>query len=215
MKPDLFFNWFDLVVVGILALGVMVGRKRGMSVELLPVLQWLLIVFLGALAYDPVGRALVDFTGLNTLFCFITAYLLVAVGIKLLFVVLKRMTGEKLLGSDTFGTYEYYLGIVAGGIRFLCILLFVLALIHAPQTSDADLEKQLRAQREWAGAIYFPPLGSIQRSIFDRSLTGQTVKRHLHGQLISVGAYAGSGRNTETIYRTRQREVDEVIGPRR
>jgi uncharacterized membrane protein required for colicin V production len=214
MRPELSFNWFDLAVVALVALGVMVGRKRGMSVELLAVAQWLLIICLGAIAYEPLGRILVDLTGLGAVFCYITAYVLVAVAIKIAFVVLKRMTGEKLLGSDTFGGCEYYLGMVAGGVRFLCILLFALALLHAPQVSNADLEKQLKSQRENLGEIYFPPPGSIQRSIFDRSLTGQAIKRYLPGQLINVGTYAGSGATTETIYRTRQREVDEVIGPR-
>jgi uncharacterized membrane protein required for colicin V production len=214
MKPDLFFNWFDLVAVAFLALGVVVGRKRGMSMELLAVLQWLLIIIVGALAYDPLGRVFVDVTGLNAVFCFISAYLLVAVGMKLLFVVLKRMSGEKLLGSDTFGGYEYYFGMAAGGLRYLCILLFLLAVLHAPQISDAELDKQLKAQKEDLGGIYFPPFGSIQRSIFKRSLTGTSADRHLHGQLINV-SYAGSGQKTETIYRARQREVDEVMGPRR
>src|SRR5512136_2440519 len=114
MKPDLSINWFDLATVAVVILGVMVGRKRGMSVELLAVVQWLLIIFAGAMAYDPLGRALADVSGFSPIVSFVTAYLLVAVGIKIAFVVLKRMTGEKLLGSDTFGGYEYYLGMMAG-----------------------------------------------------------------------------------------------------
>ena len=214
MIQDLSFNWFDLVTVVVIITGVMVGRKRGMSVELLAVLQWLLIIFVGALAYDPLGRAIVDLTGFSTVFCFVTAYLLVAVGMKLGFVVLKRMTGEKLLGSDTFGSYEYYLGMVAGGVRFICLLLFALALLHAPQVSNTELETKLKKQNEDLGAIYFPPFGSIQRSILDRSLTGRTVKKYLAGQLVNVGTYTRSGGNNETIYRTRQRELDEVTAPR-
>jgi uncharacterized membrane protein required for colicin V production len=215
MRSDLTFNWFDLVAVAVVVLGVMMGRKHGMSVELLAVMQWLLIIFVGAMAYDPLGRVLVDFTGLSTLFCFVTAYLLVAAGFKGVFIVLKRMTGEKLLGSDTFGGYEYYLGMGAGGIRFLCILVFFLALLNAPQVSNAELEKQLRTQRDDLGEVYFPPFGSIQRSVLDGSLTGRTARHYLARQLIHVDPSAGSGQSGETIYRTRQREVDDVIGPRR
>jgi len=214
MKPDLSINWFDLATVAVVILGVMVGRKRGMSVELLAVVQWLLIIFVGAMAYDPLGRLLADVSGLGATVSFVTAYLLVAGGIKIAFVVLKRMTGEKLLGSDTFGGYEYYLGMVAGGVRFLCILLFALALLHAPQVSKAELDKQLRTQKDDLGEVYFPPFGSIRSYILDESFTGRLVQQYLPAQLIRVDSSAGSGRAGENIYRTREREVDEVIGPR-
>ena len=214
MKPDLLINWFDLVTVAVIIIGVMVGRRRGMSVELLALVQWLLIIFVGAMAYDPVGRVLADLTGLGPTLSFVAAYLLVAVAIKILFVVLKRMSGEKLLGSDTFGGYEYYLGMAAGGVRFVCILLFGLALLHAPTVTQAELDQQLRAQKDNLGAIYFPPFGSIKRYVLEDSLTGRLVEQYLPAQLISVGSYAGSGRSGETIYRAREREVNEVIGPK-
>ena len=214
MKPDLSINWFDLATVAVVILGVMVGRKRGMSLELLAVMQWLLIIFVGAMAYDPLGRVLADVTGLGATVSFVTAYLLMAGGIMIAFVVLKRMTGEKLLGSDTFGGYEYYLGMVAGGVRFLCILLFALALLHAPQVSKAELDKQLRTQKDDLGEVYFPPFGSIRSYILDESFTGRLVQQYLPAQLIRVDSSAGSGRAGENIYRTREREVDEVIGPR-
>ncbi len=215
MKPDLSVNWFDLTTVAVIIIGVMVGRKRGMSVELLAVVQWLLIIFVAAVAYDPLGRVIADFTGLGALFCFVTAYLLVAVGIKIGFLVLKRMTGEKLLGSDTFGGYEYYLGMGAGAVRFLCILLFALALLSAPKVSRADLEQQLRAQKDNLGEIYFPPFGSVQAYILDGSITGRLVQDYLHAQLIHVDAAAGGrGSANESIYRAREREVNEVISPR-
>ena len=214
MKPDLSINWFDLATVAVAVIGVMVGRKRGMSVELLALAQWLLIIFLGAMAYDPLGRALGDAVGLGPTVSFVTAYLLVAVAIKIGFLVLKRMTGEKLLGSDTFGSYEYYLGMVAGGVRFLCILLFGLALLNAPQVSKAELDRQLRSQQDNLGAIYFPPFGSIQRSILEASFTGRQVRIYLHAQLINVGSYKGGTLSGETIYRAREREVNDVVNPR-
>src|SRR2546422_4577368 len=43
-------NWFDLFVLVMLVVGIFVGRKRGMSLELLSVLQWLMIVFVAAIA---------------------------------------------------------------------------------------------------------------------------------------------------------------------
>ena len=59
MKPsdlNLGFNWFDLFVLVMLIVGIFVGRKRGMSLELLAVLQWLVIVFVSALACGTLAK---------------------------------------------------------------------------------------------------------------------------------------------------------------
>jgi len=213
MKPTTFdfsYNWFDLVAGAMLIIGFFVGRKRGMSLELLTLLQWVAIVFLGALACDPFGRMLADFSGLNPTLTYITAYLLTAIGIKIIFVLLRRMTGEKLVTKAVFGNMEYYLGMAAGVARFACILLFVLALLNARQITKQELEAQLKYQKDWAGSIYFPPFGVIQQTIFEESLTGRAVKQYMSAQLINVDPSA-AGASTETIGRRREREVDEIM----
>jgi uncharacterized membrane protein required for colicin V production len=45
------FNYFDVIVVVWLIIGLLRGRKRGMSQELLPTLQWLGIVIVCGLFY--------------------------------------------------------------------------------------------------------------------------------------------------------------------
>ena len=213
MKPPEFnfaYNWFDLVTLALLVVGFFVGRKRGMSLELLTVLQWIAIVFLGALACDPLGRMFADFSGLNPTLTYITAYLLTAIGIKILFVLIRRMTGEKLVGNTMFGNMEYYLGMGAGMVRFACILLFALALINAKHYTKAEIDAKLKHQQDWAGSIYFPPFGVIQQTIFEESLTGRAVKQFLSAQLINVDPAAAGGA-TETIGRRREREVDEIM----
>src|SRR6185369_13527269 len=178
MKPTTFdysYNWFDLVALALLIVGFFVGRKRGMSLELLTVLQWIAIVFLGALACDPFGRMMSDFSGLNPTLTYITAYLLTAIGIKILFVVIRRMAGEKLVTDAVFGNMEYYLGMGAGVVRFACILLFAMELLNAKQYTKAEIDAKLKHQQDWAGSIYFPPFGVVQQSIFEESLTGRAV----------------------------------------
>ena len=212
MKPtnfDFSYNWFDLVAMAILIVGFFVGRKRGMSLELLTVLQWLSIVFVGALACDPFGRMMAEYSGLNPTLTYITAYLLTAIGIKVLFVLFRRMTGEKLVTKAVFGNLEYYLGMGAGVVRFACILLFGLALLNAKQVSKKEIEEQLKYQKDWAGSIYFPPFGTIQQAVFEDSLTGRAVKQFLSAQLINVDPSA-AGAPTETIGQRRTREIDEI-----
>jgi uncharacterized membrane protein required for colicin V production len=215
MKLDLIPNWFDLVVVAMIIAGVLVGRKRGMSLELLDLLQWLAIIFVSGLAYAPFGTMLADVARIGAVSAYVLAYLLVAVGIKILFVLLKRLTGEKLLGSDTFGGYEYYLGMLAGGVRFLCILMFGLAVMHAKQVTKTELDRQIRDQKENLGSVYFPPFGTIHRSVFQQSVCGRAVKQYLAAQLIQVDTYVGGRSGNETIYLKRQRELDEVTTPKR
>ena len=212
MKPTTFdfsYNWFDLVAIAVLIVGFFVGRKRGMSLELLTVLQWLAIVFVGALACDPFGRMMSEYSALNPTLTYITAYLITAIGIKVLFVLIRRMTGEKLVTRAVFGNLEYYLGMGSGVVRFACILLFGLALLNAKQVTKAEIKAQLAHQQDWAGSIYFPPFGTIQQAVFEESMTGRAVKEFLSAQLINVDPNA-AGAPTETIGKRREREVEEI-----
>ena len=211
---ELGFNWFDLCVLAMLIVGIFVGRKRGMSLEILSMLQWLLIVFVGAIACGPFGKMLADFTGLTPWMTYVTAYLLVAIAIKSVFYMIKRLSGEKLMSAAIFGNFEYYLGMLAGMVRFACITLFVLALLNAKQISKKELEAKLKYQQDWAGAVFFPPFGSIQKAIFEDSLSGKAVKQYLSAQLINVDSSAG-GVPRENIGRSRDRELEEIMHPKK
>src|SRR2546426_3087799 len=97
---NLGINWFDLFVLVMLVVGIVVGRKRGMSLELLSVLQWLMIVFVAAIASEPFGRMLAELSGISPVLTYTSAYLLAAILIKIVFIMIRRMAGEKLVASD-------------------------------------------------------------------------------------------------------------------
>src|ERR1051326_7475380 len=138
MKPsfDVSINWFDLCVLAMLVVGVIVGRKRGMSLEMLSTFQWLLIVFVGVMGASALGKTVADAVGVSPVFTYIASYLFIAVLIKVVFVLIKRMAGEKLVSGEIFGNFEYYLGMVAGMIRFACMIIFFLALMNTKQVTD-------------------------------------------------------------------------------
>jgi Colicin V production protein len=169
-------NWFDLVVVITLLLGMRQGRKNGMSVELTPMMQWMCIVALGALLYRPLGDLLADSCPMEHVFCYITVYILVAIAVKCMFSGLKKMAGGKLAGSDIFGRGEFYLGMVGGAVRFLCILLAALALLNAPYYSAADIASNKAYQVDMYGSTFFPGLSAVQTQIFRESLLGSLLK---------------------------------------
>jgi uncharacterized membrane protein required for colicin V production len=202
-------SWFDFVTVIMVALGIWVGRRRGMSSELLDMLLWLAIVVVGALVTPSVGGWIGRTVGFAPATSFILGYLSLAGALFFLVFLVRRGVGEKLISSDAFGSFEYYLGMGAGVIRFLCILLATLALLHAPRISQEELDRRIKVQKEDLGSIYFPPFGQIQRGIFEGSITGRTVKEHLSVALLTPKRSAGA-RSGENIYRARERLVDDA-----
>lgn len=210
-------NWFDLLVLVVLILGLIRGRKRGMSVELLDVLQWLTIVVVSALAYRPAGDFLASYVSIQRLFAYLTSYLVVVGVIFILFKLIRRAVGEKLVGSDIFGRMEYYFGMVAGMLRFFCILLVGLALFNAYYISDAEMAAEVKRQaKEFGGSITRPTLGTTQSAVFRESVVGPLIKKHLGNQLIEPTPYVDIVKRVEDFGKKRENTIDEVIGdPRR
>ncbi|MDB6041216.1 MAG: Colicin production protein [Verrucomicrobiales bacterium] len=206
--PSLNLNWFDILVVVVILLGVVRGRKRGISEELLDILQWLLIVVLAALFYMPLGNLVASYTHLSLLPAYVACYLSIAIAIKLLFTAIKSMVGEKLIQADTFGGMEYYLGMLAGALRFLCVLIVALALLNSKYISKAEREALKRMQSDNFGSISFPTLSSLQETVFGESISGKFIRVHLKDQLIRpTPATANVGSQLP-----RDRDLDEVLG---
>lgn len=185
MSPDnIPINWFDLALVIVLGLGIWRGRKHGMSEETLPMTKWLIIVFGAALAYEPVGRFLANNSPLGLLVGYVAGYLTVMLLVFVLFTLIKRALGGKMLGSDVFGRAEYYLGMGAGMIRFACTLMVVLAFLNARLYTADEVRAMQRYQTENYGSSFFPTLQTVQESVFVKSFTGRLIKQHCEQLLI-------------------------------
>ncbi len=202
-------NWFDLLVVGLLIFGMWRGRKRGLSEELLDVLQWLCTIVIGALGYGLVGRSLSTSTRLPPFYANVIGYTMIALALKLIFNVFKRAAGEKLVQSDFFGSFEYYLGMLAGALRFACILLFSLSFLHAKYISDSERLANARMQADNFGSITFPTFGSLQHTVFYESISGSFIRKNLHAQLVQPAR--GGISWGDTLGRRREHAVEEVL----
>jgi uncharacterized membrane protein required for colicin V production len=209
MKPPaLNPNWFDMLVAVVILLGILRGRKRGISEELLDILQWLLIVVVAAQFYMPLGNLVAGYTHLSLLPSYVVCYLSIAIAIKLIFASIKRMVGEKLVQADTFGSMEYYLGMLAGAVRFLCVLIVALALLNAEYISKGERDALRKMQSDNFGSISFPTLSSLQENVFGESVSGKFIRVHLKDQLIRpTPASANLGSQLP-----RDRDLDEVLG---
>ncbi|MEW6160945.1 MAG: CvpA family protein [Verrucomicrobiota bacterium] len=211
MKPvNLPFNWFDFIVLIVLVVGILRGRKRGMSEELLDVFQWLVIVVVCAMLYKPLGQFLSGYTHMSLFMAYVSTYLFVFLIIKLVFSGLKRAVGEKLVQSDVFGKMEYYLGMLAGALRFSCMLLVFMAVFNAIYVSPEELAAQQKMQKENFGTISFPTIGSLQQDILHRSATGLFARKYLNEQLIVTTPYSAQVKREGPAKRL-ERAVDEVI----
>jgi uncharacterized membrane protein required for colicin V production len=178
------FNWFDVVAVAVLIAGFFRGRKRGMSEELLPMIQWLIIIFGGAALYEPLGGLLADMLPVSRLFCYVTAYILIAVLTKACFALIKHLLKGKLIGSDVFGKTEYYLGMMAGMIRFACGLLAVLAVLNARLYTKQEIIADRRYQIQQFDNEFFPKLYTLQEQVFEASALGPRIREAFEPLLI-------------------------------
>ncbi len=183
------FNAFDLLLVVILGAGIYTGRKEGMSGGLIPLLRWLCIVFICAAAYEPLGRLFYQSSSIfSTLTCYLLAYVGSALIIVATFIGIKRGLGGKLLGSDVFGSTEYYFGMGSGLVRFTCIVLAFLALLNARSFSSAEIKAREKYVNDVYGKDYFPGLQVLQSTVFEKSLTGPWIKENLSFLLIKPTA---------------------------
>jgi uncharacterized membrane protein required for colicin V production len=178
------FNFFDLLAVAILVAGLIHGRKRGMTGELVSSIKWLVIVVVCAVVYRPVGNGLVELRALSLFSAYMLAYLTAAFVLVVLFTFFEKRWRTKLEGTDTFGRAEYYWGMAAGLVRASCMLMVFLALLNAPQFEPADVKAMKKYQNDNFGSEFFPTWHSVQSDIFEHSLVGPWIRQDLAFLLI-------------------------------
>jgi uncharacterized membrane protein required for colicin V production len=184
------FNWFDVLVVIVLMFGLLYGRRKGMSKELLPLAQWFILLPVCGFGCPPLAKLLSGVIP-SALWSHLLAYLAPALVIWSIFKLLKHMVAKKLGMTDFFKGSEYPLGMLAGAVHFECVLLFVLALLNAPFYSPQDIAKQKAFdQKNFGGGLYsgsyFPHVFTIQSMVFKESFVGPRIKDGLGVLLIDT-----------------------------
>jgi uncharacterized membrane protein required for colicin V production len=209
MLKELNMSVFDGFFIAFLVVGILRGRKRGISEELLDVIQWIGVIIGAALAYPGIGALLINYAKFPPLLGNVMAYIFAAAAIVFLFKNLKRGVGEKLVQGDAFGRFEFYLGMVAGMVRFFCIALFVLAILHAKYSTPEERQRIAKLQQDNFGSISFPTLDELQYSVFYKSASGNLIRTNLSLLLIQP-ATPGPASGT-TLGKRREAAVNEVF----
>jgi uncharacterized membrane protein required for colicin V production len=190
-------NWFDGVVLGMLIIGLFLGRKHGMTKEILPLLKWVSLVVVCGIWYPLAAQLLVNTVQLSQVPSCIIGYLLLAFVVVLVFMFLKWLLARRLGDKGLFGGGEYYLGMLSGMIRFACMLLAVLALLNAPVYTAQDIKKHDAYVKRWFGGglysgNYFPSVQIVQEQVFTKSFTGPYIKDYLGPLLIETAPPAAA-----------------------
>jgi uncharacterized membrane protein required for colicin V production len=201
---------FDGIFLAFLIVGILRGRKRGISEEILDVTQWVIVVLGAGFGYPALGHFLIQYAYFPPFLGNVMAYIIIAVLIVLLCRMVKRGLGEKLVQGDVFGRFEFYLGMLAGFIRFGCIAIFVLAIVHAKYSTQAERDRIADLQRRNFGSISFPTLDEMQYSIFYKSASGNLIRTNLSALLIKP-VPNGPVRPENTIGRRREAAVNEIF----
>jgi uncharacterized membrane protein required for colicin V production len=186
-------GWFDAVFLVVLGFGVFRGRRNGLSRELLPMLQWILLTITCGLGYPTVAQWCITYLKWSRTISDVAGYVALALVILLFFAFLKERFTERMVKHDTFKGGEYYLGMPAGMIRFAFILLAPLALLNAPVYTAQEITAQEAYDQQTFGGgekgfsgSFFPSVHDIQDSVFVQSFTGRFIKKNLGMLLIDT-----------------------------
>jgi len=215
MMAGLSIGWVDFLTLLVICVGILRGRKRGLSEELLDTTMWVTIIVAGAFLYRVMGKFFIQKPLLSLLSYYMMSYILVAIGVKIVFVLIKRKFGQKLVESDMFGRLEFYGGMMAGTVRFLCMFLFVLSLLHAPYYSEEYWAKRAKEVDYNYGSDFFPHPCKIQRSVFQNSFTGKNAQKYLSILMIEQTDGAATAiRDDNSLAKRNERKIDQIMNGR-
>ena len=186
---ELNLAWFDGAVLLLLWVGLIRGRTKGVSSQLLELLQWLGTVFLGVLLYRPIGHWLQPHLQVSSVAANVIAFLLIGGLLKLAIARLEDGMSEKLLSGDYFGRMEYPLGMLAGVLIHAAMILAALSLTRARLVTTEEVNLARKKQLAELGSTFFPDLGKVQEEIFEKSMSGKFIHQHLGQHLIQPVRY--------------------------
>ena len=167
----------------------------------------------GRFLYKSLGKTLSQKPIFSLLTYYMLSYIMIALGVKLVFIMIKRKIGQKLIEGDVFGRFEFYGGMGAGMVRFACAYFFVLSLLHAPYYSEEFLAQRAKEVDYNYGSDFFPHPCKIQPTVFKNSYTGKTAEKYLAKLMIEQTDGGSKGlRNDRSLARRNERTIDAIMG---
>ncbi len=168
------YHWFDLVTLVIVVAGLLYGRKRGLSVELVPLIHWFTLIVICGTFCESLGAPIAKLIKIQPNAAFVFVYLLLAVGVSYVFWTIRKTLARGLPGADHFGAAEFPLGAAAAALRFVCILFAGLSLMNASYIPEEELAEPIYSYMRDESEGLQPV--DLHRSVFVRSWSGRWLK---------------------------------------
>lgn len=178
------YHWFDLITGVVVISGLLYGRKRGLTLELVPLLHWITLIIVCGTFYAYFGAPIARWIEIQPNEAFVFVYLFLAVVVTYAFWTIKRTIAKGLPGSKCFGEAEFALGAIACAARFLCIQFACVSLVSAQYVAEEDLAEPSYFHLPEEGRL--PSPAAVQRGIFRRSKSGRWLKYHFGQWLIAA-----------------------------
>ena len=117
--------------------------------------------------------------------------------------------------SDVVDVIGSYLPLKrAGAIRYICVIIVVLAFINARYYSPEEIAEDARVQQNNFGDIRFPTWATLQDQVFNRSATGAMARNFIPFCLIPPTPPETKSLGKDSVVRARERTVDRVLDKR-
>jgi uncharacterized membrane protein required for colicin V production len=201
------YMWFDGVVVVFLVIGLFVGRKHGISVELLKLIGWIAIVVAAGLLYKPLGDQIIP-APIPREWVYRLIYVFIALAVGGLFRKIHKLVGEKLVERDVFGKAEYVLGMGAGVLRFACMVLLLMSFLNARPPTFQEIAEMNKNTKDLEGVAMNPV--RMQRDVTLNSITARIAHEYLSDLLI-VSCTPGMDAPADTPAKRKDRLLDSVM----
>lgn len=203
------FIWFDFLLVLTVFAGCLVGKKRGMSNELVDMLQWVGIVVGSGLGYVFVRDLLLNYSDFGHLTCSILGYLVCALCVKFIFSGVRKAVDHKLVEGDFFGRAEFIFGFLAGGVHFFCILFFLVSLLQAKMITEEERQAVEQSQQDSFESIRFPTLSQMQYDIRKHSFFGRKYF-YVHLEPLLIEPARNGGLPKDTLRKKREELIEKI-----
>ena len=201
--------WFDFLLILTVFAGCLLGKKRGMSGELVDALQWVAIVVGSGLGYVVVRDLLLAYSDFGRLTCSALGYLICALSIKLIFSSVRKAVDQKLVEGDYFGRAEFILGFLAGGLHFFCILFFLVSLLQAKMITEEERQAVDQSQQDSFETIRFPTLSQMQYDIRKHSFFGRTFF-YVQLEPLLIEPARNGGLPKDTLRKKREEMIEKI-----
>ena len=121
------------------------------------------------------------------------------------FIGLKTAVQRTLESYHFFGKGDHYLGMGAGGLKMVCVVIVIMALLNTRNVSDKQMAANAKMQEENFGSISFPTLDTINKGVIHESFLGGVATQYAPFLLIQP-------RKDDKKKTTNADALDEVLG---